>query len=234
MLKYAFIKNTISKKFNFYFLSLKNFRDFRDDINYAPDHRYKSNRPNPYQPQFTLTEEEKIENEKLPVEERVLDFQKYMKHKGKLKYSTGKFLIDVEPFPRLKIMMLCDILINELKKIPDTFRYKLLSHEWCKYVMKVVDENESIIDIESKITNVSSAEELIMALHNEVTLIQTLAKEKPWIEIEKYAKDTDLMKSFYFATAAFREHGNPDFSAPDSFKYKKNEKPERPATAGQN
>ncbi len=114
-----------------------------------------------------------IANEKLPIEERVLDWNKYMKHKGKLKYSTGIFLADVEPFPRLKIMMLCDILMGLYKQIPEKFKYKHLSYEYTKYIMRIVDENESILDIESKLTNCSSAEQLIQNLHNEVTLLRT-------------------------------------------------------------
>lgn len=116
----------------------------------------------------------KIANEKLPVEERVLDWQKYMNHKGKLKYSTGVFLSDVEPFPRLKIMMLCDILMGLYKEMPDKFKYKHISYEYTKYIMKIVDENESIIDIESKLPNVASVEILIESLHNEVSLLRNL------------------------------------------------------------
>lgn len=77
-----------------------------------------------------------------------------MRHKGKLKYTSGKFATDVEPFPRLKIMMLCDIIMNLLSKLKDTFPYKQLSYETTKYIMKVVDENESIIDIEEKISRI--------------------------------------------------------------------------------
>lgn len=77
-----------------------------------------------------------------------------MKHKGKLKYTTGQFMIDVEPFPRLKIMMLCDIIMNNLTKLPEDFMYKHLCYEYIKHIMKVVDENESIIDIEEKLMGI--------------------------------------------------------------------------------
>lgn len=101
-----------------------------------------------------------------------------MKHKGKLKYSTGVFLSDVEPFPRLKIMMLCDILMKLYSEIPDKFKYKHISYEYTKYIMKIVDENESIVDIESKLPNVSSAEHLIESLHNEVSLLRMCISKK--------------------------------------------------------
>ena len=41
-------------------LSVKNFRDYRTEENYYRDYRYKSgNKPSPYQPQFSLTEQER-------------------------------------------------------------------------------------------------------------------------------------------------------------------------------
>jgi hypothetical protein len=182
-----------------------------------------------YQPQFELTEEERIQNDKLPVEQRILDWRKYMKHKGKLKYSSGTFLVDVEPFPRLKIMMLCDIAMNLLKKIPDSFDYKHLSYNYIKYVMQVVDENESIIDIENKISSVSSAESIIMVLHNEVTLLQNIIQEN-WCEIiEKEKKQCDFKD--LFSSAAVLDFLNVGVDTTDSTAHKKNERPERPASA---
>ena len=47
--------NNILKK-----LSLKNFRDYRNEVVYFRDYRYKSGEKNsPYVPQFTLTEVER-------------------------------------------------------------------------------------------------------------------------------------------------------------------------------
>lgn len=94
-----------------------------------------------------------------------------MKHVGKLKWTTGQYLGDVEPFPRLKIMMLCNIIMDKLGKLPDSFQYKHLSYEYCKFIMKVVDENESLIDIETKLSETSSCEDIIQQLHGEVILL---------------------------------------------------------------
>ena len=154
-----------------------------------------------------------------------------MKHKGKLKYTTGVYLSDVEPFPRLKIMMICDIALNHIRQLPDKFEYKHLIFNFIKFVMKIVDENESIIDIETQIPNVNSAEDIIEMLHNEVILLQTLIDGKPWEHIEEEEKDFNA-KEFFFMTAAFREKGHPTPAPTESAKHKKNEKPERPATAG--
>ena len=45
--------------------------------------------------------------------------------------------------------------------------------------MKVVDENESIRDIEAKIAH-GMIEELIMQAHNEIKLLRIMATWKPW------------------------------------------------------
>ena len=38
--------------------------------------------------------------------DRVFDHRNYMEHEGELKKSTGLAFLDVEPFPRLKLMKL--------------------------------------------------------------------------------------------------------------------------------
>ena len=154
-----------------------------------------------------------------------------MRHKGKLKYTTSLYLHDVEPFPRLKIMMLCDIAINLARKLPDSFAYKHLSFNYTKHIMKVVDENESVIDIESKISNISSAEDVIERMHNEVSLLQQFIRTRPWELIEEEKKTMDL-KEFFFLGAGLNtlKGGNP--IPRENAQHKKNERPERPKTAG--
>jgi hypothetical protein len=237
MLRHYISTNCLFKKLSatnasqFFKFPLKNFRDPRGSGHYS-DLRYPSGKyTSPYHPQFTLTEEERIENEKLPLEDRVLDWKKYMKHKGKLKYTAGTYLTDVEPFPRLKIMMLCDIAMTHIRKLPDKFDYKHFIFNFIKFVMKIVDENESIIDIETQIPNVNSAEDIIEMLHNEVILLQMLVDDRPWEQIELEEKDFNA-KEFFFMTAAFREKGHPTTGPVESTKHRKNERPERPATAG--
>lgn len=163
------------KSNRFVFCSKKFYRDVRDTYHYFPDDRYRAGgRGNPYLKPFSLTEEEKALNEKLPIEERLFDWDKYMKHTGKLKPTSGKYLEDVEAFPRMKIMMLCDIILQKLAKIPDDFGYKEMSFEYTKFIMKVTDENENIIELLDKLNKFNTLEELIQALHNEVTLLTTV------------------------------------------------------------
>ena len=70
--------------------------------------------------------------------------------------------------------MICDIIMNLLKKFPNEFKYKHLSYGLVKHIMKVVDETENLIDIENSISISNSAEDLIMLLHGEVTFLKIM------------------------------------------------------------
>jgi len=133
-------------------------------------------------------------------------------------------MIDVEPFPRLKIMMLCDIIMNYLKQLPEELMYRHLSYEYCKHIMKVVDENESIIDIEEKLSGIymlynifivlysytylyiyiiieiHSAEDLINQLHGEVTLLKNWIEWRPWEDLKKENETFDAKEFFFVNT----------------------------------
>mmetsp|Transcript_9714 Transcript_9714/g.16353 ORF Transcript_9714/g.16353 Transcript_9714/m.16353 type:complete len:112 (+) Transcript_9714:228-563(+) len=102
-----------------------------------------------------------------------------MKHEGPLKLSTGIAYLDVEPFPRMKLMKLYYLALQELKELPDQYGYKFLSQELTKYRMKVVDENMSIRAIEETIAG-GLIEELIYQAHNEVKLLRIVKEWRPW------------------------------------------------------
>ena len=68
--------------------------------------------------------------------------------------------MDVEPFPRMKLMKLYYLALQEIKELPDSYGYKFLSRELTRFRMKIVDENLSIRAIEEKISN-GVIEELI-------------------------------------------------------------------------
>ena len=84
-----------------------------------------------------------------------------MQHEGPLKISTGLAFLDVEPFPRMKLMRLYYLALQEYARLPDDFQYKFLSSEMTKFRMKIVDENLSIRNIEEKI-GAGMIEELIV------------------------------------------------------------------------
>ena len=75
-----------------------------------------------------------------------------MEHEGPLKLSTGIAFMDVEPFPRMKLMKLYYLTLEELRDMPDKYGYKFLCQELTRFRMKVVDENKSIRAIEDRIS----------------------------------------------------------------------------------
>ena len=135
---------------------------------------------NPYTTDPTpMSHQERKEQETLPVWDRVFDHKKYMEHDGPLKLSTGIAYLDVEPFPRMKLMKLYYLTLQEIKELPDEYSYKFMSRELTKYRMKIVDENRTIRDIENKIAS-GLVEELIYQAHNEIKLLRIMKKWRPW------------------------------------------------------
>lgn len=108
-----------------------------------------------------------------------------MQHEGPLKLSTGIAYLDVEPFPRMKLMKLYYLILEEISQLPDDYGYKFLSRETTRFRMKIVDENLSIREIENKIAH-GLIEELIFAAHNEIKLLRLMKRWKPW----EYFKET--------------------------------------------
>ena len=201
----------------------RNFRDWRarEDMSFS-DNRYTGGKMvSPYQPQFSISEEEREANNKLPVHERVMDFNKYMFHKGELKYSTGTYLIDVEPFPRLKIMLLCHIILDLLKEFDNNFLYKKAVKENTIFIMEIVDQNEVLVDIENALIHYQNLEKLIMKLDGEISLLRGLIKKgitKP-MEMENY-KDEELLISAMLYTKKMDQNT-------ERKTHMKNERPDR-------
>ena len=68
--------------------------------------------------------------------------------------------MDVEPFPRMKLMKLYYLILQEIKVLPDEYGYKFYAREQTRYRMKQVDEIDCIRSIEAKIA-AGLVEELI-------------------------------------------------------------------------
>ena len=147
----------------------------------APQARtFRSSFKNPYTYDPTpMPDDEREAQTKKPVWDRVFDHKKYMQHDGPLKLSTGIAFLDVEPYPRMKLMKLCYLTLDECSKLPKEYAYRILSREQTRYRMKVVDENMSIRSIEDKI-GYGMIEELIFAQHNELKLLRTMGVWRPW------------------------------------------------------
>ena len=113
---------------------------------------FRSDFKNPYlHDPVPMSQEQRDEQIALPVWERTFDHKRYMQHEGPLKFSTGIAWMDVEPFPRMKLMKLYYLILQEIADLPDEYGYKLYCRELTRFRMKVVDENMSIRAIEEKI-----------------------------------------------------------------------------------
>ena len=84
-------------------------------------------------------------------------------------------MVDVEPFPRLKLMKLYYMTMQEYKNLPDSYAYKHASEELTKYRMEVVDSTKNVKEIEHTIA-AGMIEDLILAAHNELKFIKILSK----------------------------------------------------------
>ena len=154
-----------------------------------------------------------------PVWDRVFDHKKYMHHEGPLKLSTGIAFLDVEPFPRMKLMKLYYLALDEISQLPEEYGYKNLSGEMTRYRMKIVDENESIRDIEEKIS-FGLIEELIFAAHNELKLLRIMKKWRPW----EHFKDSEEETKEHMQNMTSFRHDNPfptNFEDYDSMRHDK-------------
>lgn len=71
---------------------------------------------------------------------RVYDAKKYEVPSTKIKVTTGFAFLDVEPMPRARIMKLCYLILDKLRKeIPAEVIYRVYTEEKIKYIMRVTD-----------------------------------------------------------------------------------------------
>ena len=166
---------------------------------------FRSDFKNPYMSDPTpMSQEQRDEQTTKPVWDRIFDHKRYMHHTGPLKISTGQAFLDVEPFPRMKLMKLYYLILQEVQNLPDEYGYKYYSREQTRFRMKMVDENESIRAIEEKIAG-GIVEELIFSAHNELKLLRIMQKWRPW---EMYNLNFEEEKEQLLNMASFR-HDNP-------------------------
>jgi hypothetical protein len=146
--------------------------------------------------------------------------------------------VDVEPFPRIKLMKLYYLNLEELKDLPDKygmlpllFKYKLLgykflSQELTRFRMKVVDENKSIRVIEEKIAG-GLIEELIYQAHNELKLIRIMKNWKPWEYLFGEITEKETLINMLSVS-----NSNPFPSVSEHYYAQRHDRPQRKASAG--
>ena len=193
----------------------------------ASQRNFRNDFQNPYKvAQIKVTDDIREQQKDLPVWERTFDHSKYMQRQGPLKQTTGVGFLDVEPFPRLKLMKLYYLALEEAKHLPDIYGYKTLSIELTKFRMKIVDENENTRDIEEKI-GFGMVEELILAAHNELRLLRIMREWAPWDLIYNDEHSLEHQADLAYATPDHMFSGRHDDISAD-----RNLKPERARTAG--
>eukprot|EP01017_Pseudomicrothorax_dubius_P023029 TRINITY_DN2474_c0_g2_i2.p1 TRINITY_DN2474_c0_g2~~TRINITY_DN2474_c0_g2_i2.p1 ORF type:complete len:214 (+),score=50.52 TRINITY_DN2474_c0_g2_i2:130-771(+) len=115
----------------------------------------------------------------IPVYLRPYDATKYEVPSTKLKYASGYALLDIEPFPRSKIMKLCYLILDKIKDIPEDAMYRLYQEEKIKYIMNLTDKTEDIRELEAALGH-DSVEMFIQALHSDYELVDLMKDVKPW------------------------------------------------------
>ena len=130
--------------------------------------------------------------------------------------------MDVEPFPRVKLMKLYYLTLAELKDLPDVYQYKFLCQEFTRFRMKVVDENESIRDIEDKV-GAGLIEDLVFQAHNELKLLRIMKRWKPW----EFLATRDFEEKEMLTDMLNFKSGNPFPQTWERYDNQKHEKPVR-------
>ncbi len=99
----------------------------------------------------------------------------------KVKFKTGYSLMEVEPFPRLKIMEIGLNLLRKLKEFPETAYSRMYLEERAKYIMEMTHETQNVQLLEKKL-GIDSIELFIETFAREYEGLEVLKEAKPWID----------------------------------------------------
>lgn len=99
-------------------------------------------------------------------------------------HKTGYAMVQIEPFPRARIMKICyNILADVKREIPEDATYRILTEEKMKYIMNIVDKEEDPQQLE-KLFGGIPIEIFIRNLANQFMVIENMRKLKPWEQTE--------------------------------------------------
>jgi len=156
----------------------------------------------------------------LPLHEREFNELKYKQRPKNMKISTGLVYMDVEPFPRMKLMKIYYIILDKLKELPKNAGYRVFVEELTKYRMRIVEDNEDVDEIE-RLIGFGCIEELIDAANHEISCIRAMKIHKPWEAKPLLAGEEGMF-----------ELDNDFISADFDKDTRQWQKPSRPKTAG--
>ncbi len=111
-----------------------------------------------------------------------IDFMAYKDLDQPVKYTTGFGTLEIEPFPRMKIMKICSHILNEIEiGIPDHAFYKVYTKEKMMWLMEQTHLNPNIPELE-KILETFCVEDFLEGLAKEVELVKIMRDTRPWDE----------------------------------------------------
>ena len=133
-----------------------------------------------------------------------VDPKKYLDLDGKVKSKTGYALVEVEPFPRMKIMELGVLILKKTKELPEKAICRIMTEEKTKYIMEITHNFPNILQLESKL-GTDSIELFIEEMAQNIAAIESMKEIKPWLDDDdnlddecynllKNPKDEDLKK----------------------------------------
>lgn len=124
-------------------------------------------------------------------------------------------MIQIEPFPRARIMKICYNILADIKKdIPEDYIFRILIEEKTKFIMETVDRIDDVESLERIFGNLP-IEIFIRSLADQFEVFNVVRKMKPWELSEDVKKEME--DNFMFDQAYLRTDKNPQ--------YRKSERP---------
>ena len=129
----------------------------------------------------------------LPFDPYTIDENLYKDTSSKIKFSTGYSLMEVEPFPRMKIMKIAKHLLHRLKKeVPADAIFRIFMEEKIKYYMELTHETNDIMELEAKLDS-DCIEAFIETFAKETLFLDYMLVKKPW-EYKPSEEDIEQLK----------------------------------------
>ena len=117
---------------------------------------------------------------KLPFDPYTVDENDYKDVNSKIKYTTGYGIVEVEPFPRMKIMKVSKHMLHRLRnELPESLLARTYMEEKYKYYMELTHETTDILELEQKL-DTDSIEMFIAEIAKETLYLDYIVAECIW------------------------------------------------------
>lgn len=118
--------------------------------------------------------------------------ENYRDLSSKVKLSTGYTGLDIEPFPRLKIIEIGRFCLENVKHdIPADCIQRIFIEEYVKHIMELTHETPNIMELEQKL-GYDCIELFIDNFANYMTLIKMVREDRLWEENEEGVTPEEL------------------------------------------